>query len=112
MKRTLVAVAFATLVASPGSCLSPQAGDRCDPYFGTYAGTGCTQYCSGSCPDPYAGTVWNDVYPYGAPEAPHSSLSHTIARRVYAAAATLGFTRVRFVRGCCIPTPKDGAGPR
>jgi hypothetical protein len=81
MKMLLVAVAFATLVASPVLAQSPadqgsgasgihvkqkmqsRLGYRCDPYFWTYW-DGVAPYGSSSCPDPYAGTRWEGVAPY------------------------------------------------
>jgi hypothetical protein len=62
MKMLIVAVAFATLVVSPVLAKS-QPGDRCDPYYGTYADE-VYPYSSDSCSDPYAGTYWDGVYPY------------------------------------------------
>jgi hypothetical protein len=62
MKILLVAVAFATLVASP-VLAQPQTADRCDAYFGTYW-DGVAPYSSDSCPNPYDGTIWEGVAPY------------------------------------------------
>jgi hypothetical protein len=81
MKMLLVAVAFATLVASPALAQSQtdqgpgasrifvkqerqsRASDRCDPYFGTYW-DGVAPYSSDACSDPYVGTPWDSVWPY------------------------------------------------
>ena len=81
MEILLVALAFATLVASPVLAQSqpdqgpgapgvnvPQkkqsrVGYRCDPYFWT-DWDGVVPYGSNSCPDPYVGSRWDNVAPY------------------------------------------------
>jgi hypothetical protein len=62
MKILLVAVAFATLLASP-VLAQAQTGDRCDPLAGTYW-DGVAPYGGTSCTEPYDGTIWEGVAPY------------------------------------------------
>jgi hypothetical protein len=105
MRILLVAVAFATLVGSPVLAQS-QTGDGCDPYFGTYWDD-VAPYSGDSCTRPLR---WDHLGRRGALLGTRRRIvrSYTVACRAFAVAATVSATRVRFVRGNCMPTKGRG----